>query len=172
MRPSADRSAKPPLRIPQYIFLLMLLAQRCTWLWIRNTLSSLLIAWIIELTVNWFAYWKDTNIYLHKWPNKPRTQSLIGGWSGTFFHISGLLHVFVTVTQSTGCSITHSTTTACLLVLCCWVTLICAFPLRSRSTADHCTVRGCLETKNHVEALAISLLSLRSFCRVYCWVSS
>lgn len=106
----------------------------------QEPLSSLLIAWIIELTVNWFAYCKDTNTVAQV--TKQTKNSKFNWWLiRNIFHISGLLHVFVTISKHS-CSITHSATTACLLVLCCWVTLICAFPLRSRSTADHCTVRS------------------------------
>ena len=134
----------------------------------QEPLSSLLLAWIIELTANWFGYWKDTSIVAQV--TKQTKNSKFNWWLiRNIFHILGLLHVFVTISKCI-CSITHSTTTACLLVLCWWVTLVCAFPLRSRSTADHCTV--CSFQSKPREALAVSLLSLRSFCRVYCWVSS
>lgn len=165
---SADRRSGHPLGIPQCIFLLNAFGTQMHLALNQEPLSSLLLAWIIELTANWFGYWKDTNIVAQV--TKQTKNSKFNWWLiRNIFHILGLLHVFVTISKCI-CSITHSTTTACLLVLCWWVTLICAFPLRSRSTADHCTV--CSFQSKPREALAVSLLSLRSFCRVYCWVSS
>lgn len=162
---SADRRSGHPSGFHSTFFLLMLLAQRCTGfesgtsLFSSNSMNNWVDCQLICV--------KDTNIVTQV--TKQTKNSKFNWWLIRNIFTFQDCYMYLLLLANT--VVAHSTTTACLLVLCCWVTLICAFPLRSRSTADHCTVRS-FQSKKCVEALAVSLLSLRSFCRVYCWVSS